>query len=144
MFFRIVFITCPLQLIGVQKMETLKLVRLEWISAERDKYIWEDLYSCSWDEIIGRMYLLKAHSAIEETRHKDALTDFEQALVLLAGEDVKKEYYYRALADKALAQCFLGRYDGPIDLLDDPCVFFACLSGSPSQTGRQAASEQRL
>jgi hypothetical protein len=44
-------------------METLKLVRFEWHPWERDKYIWEDLYASSWDEIIGRMYLLKAHDS---------------------------------------------------------------------------------
>ncbi len=49
-------------------METLKLVRLYWVSQERDKYVWEDFSYASWDEIIGRVYLLKAHEAIE--KHK--------------------------------------------------------------------------
>jgi hypothetical protein len=43
-------------------MEMIKLVCVEWRSCECGKYIWEDLYgSATWDKIIGRIYLLKAH-----------------------------------------------------------------------------------
>src|SRR5713226_9757909 len=98
-------------------METLKLVRFEWLSRERDKHIWEDL-GHPWDEIIGRMYLLKAHDAIEDRRYADALVDFEQALVLLANEGVKRSYYCCALADKALVLCFLAQYEAALSALD--------------------------
>ena len=40
-------------------MGRLQLVFLETLSEERDKYVWEDRDSRPWDEIIGRMYLLK-------------------------------------------------------------------------------------
>ena len=73
-------------------METLQLVRLDWISPEREKYVWEERYSHSWDEFIGRMYLLKAHSVIERWRYKDALPYFEQALVLLAKDEASEDY----------------------------------------------------
>ena len=63
-------------------METLKLVCLDWISQERDKYIWEDLYAYSWDEIIGRMYLLKVHAQAANGHYEAALFDLEQALSL--------------------------------------------------------------
>jgi hypothetical protein len=47
-------------------MEMIKLVCVEWHSCERAKYIWEDFSgSVTWDEIIGRMYLLKAHNIAE-------------------------------------------------------------------------------
>jgi tetratricopeptide (TPR) repeat protein len=100
-------------------METLKLVRLDWLSQERDKHVWEDRSFSSWDETIGRIYLLKAHEIIEEDhRYADALTDFEQALLLLAKDGVTKEYYYHALADKALVQCFLAQYEAALSTID--------------------------
>src|SRR5437899_2220658 len=101
-------------------MEMLQLVYVQWLSHEREKYIWEDLYTHSWDEIIGRMYLLKAHQSIERCYYQDALTDFEQALSLLAKDGVRRSrgYYARALADKALVQCFLAQYDVALATLD--------------------------
>lgn len=101
-------------------MEILQLVYVQWLSHEREKYIWEDLYTHSWDEIIGRMYLLKAHQSIECRYYQDALTDFEQALSLLAkdGISIRRGYYARALADKALVQCFLAQYDTALATLD--------------------------
>ena len=99
-------------------MEILQLVYLQWISHEREKYIWEDLYAHPWDEIIGRVYLLKAHQSIECRYYQDALTDFEQALSLLAKGSVRRGYYARALADKALVQCFLAQYDTALATLD--------------------------
>ena len=107
-------------------MEMLQLVYLDWISIERDKYVWEDLYARSWDEIIGRMYLLKAHSIIEQTYperqrsyYKEALTAFKQALTLFAKNKESEDYYYRALADKAVVQCYLGRYDSVLADIDE-------------------------
>lgn len=99
-------------------MEMLKLVWLIWLSQERDKHIWEDLYEYSWDEIIGRMYLLKAHGSVENKQYADALADFEQALLLLAKDGVRKEYCYHALADKALTQCFLERYEAAFSTIN--------------------------
>lgn len=107
-------------------METLQLVCLHWISIERDKYVWEDLYVHSQDEIIGRIYLLKAHSIIEQTHpeqqrsyYKEALTAFEPALTLFAKNKVSEDYYYRALADKAVVQCYLGQYDSVLADIDE-------------------------
>ncbi len=88
------------------------------ISGERDKYIWEDMYCRSWDEIIGRMYLLKANARFENEYYEDALEDFEQALSLFAKDGVNKEYYFRAMADKALVQCFLEEYDTALATFD--------------------------
>ena len=99
-------------------MEILRVMDFDWVSHERDKYIWEDLYQHSWDEIIGRVYLLKAHCAVEENRYADAFSDFEQALVLFARDGVKRDYYYRALADKATVQCLLGQYQVALSTLD--------------------------
>jgi len=99
-------------------MTIVQLVCVEWISEERDKHIWEDLYSRSWDEIIGRMYLLKANSEIEDDDYEAALTDFKRATALLAKKGVKREYYARALADKALAQCCLDKYDKALATID--------------------------
>ena len=101
-------------------LEILQLMYVQWLSHEREKYIWEDLYAHSWDEIIGRMYLLKAHQSIECRDYQDALTDFEQALSLLAKDDlsIRRGYYAHALADKALVQCFLGQYDTALATLD--------------------------
>jgi tetratricopeptide (TPR) repeat protein len=99
-------------------LETLKLVCLDWISQERDKYIWEDLYEYSWDEIIGRMYLLKVHAQAANGHYEAALLDLEQALSLFAKEGVRQSYYFRALADKALLQCFLGQYTVAISTSD--------------------------
>ena len=98
-------------------MDMHQLVYVEWISHERTKYIWEDLGEHPWDEIIGRIYLLKAHESVEESRYEDALTDFDQALSLLAKGDAR-DYYARALADKSLVQCFLGQYDTALATLD--------------------------
>jgi len=73
------------------------------------------------------MYLLKANQnagcmypneRVEDDRYQDALADFEQALLLLAEDDVRGSYYVRALADKALTQCFLGQYDAALTTLD--------------------------
>jgi tetratricopeptide (TPR) repeat protein len=91
-------------------MEMIKLVVVDWVSCEREKYIWEDLYGHSWDEIIGRMYLLKAHEFAEDGDYREALVEFEQALTLLSKDGVRRSYYCNALADKALIQCFLGQY----------------------------------
>ena len=105
----------------------LKLVYLTWLSEERDKYIWEDLYNHPWDEIIGRMYLLKANAStrrvfylirsneeVKGCHYQDALADFEQALLLLAKDGVRNSYYVCALSDKALTQCFLGHYEAAL------------------------------
>jgi tetratricopeptide (TPR) repeat protein len=107
-------------------MEMLHLVCVNWISKERDKYVWEDLYARSWDEIIGRMYLLKAHSILEQTHYKpqsvdykEALTAFNQALTLFAKNAKSEEYYYRALADKAVVQCYLGLYESALPEIDE-------------------------
>ena len=99
-------------------MEICQLVYLTRISGERDKYIWEDMYCRSWDEIIGRMYLLKANARFENEYYEDALEDFEQALSLFAKDGVNKEYYFRAMADKALVQCFLEEYDTALATFD--------------------------
>ncbi len=100
-------------------MEILKLVCFNWLSQEREKHVWEDRGYPSWDETIGRIYLLKAHEIIEEDhRYADALTDFEQALLLLAKDGTRKEYYSRALADKALVQCFLTQYEAALSTID--------------------------
>jgi len=99
-------------------MEIHQLVYVEWLSQEREKYIWQDVYEHSWDEIIGRVYLLKAHESVEQSRYQDALADFEQALLLLAKDGVRRSYYAHALADKALAQCFLAQYDAALATID--------------------------
>ncbi len=110
-------------LVGGKKKETLKLVCLYWVSRERDKYVWEDRYAASWDELIGRMYLLKAHDAIEdcdeEDDYADVLVDFGQALLLLAKDDDRRRYYGYALADKAHMLCFLGQYDVALLTIDE-------------------------
>jgi len=86
-------------------------VDVMWLSWERDKHVYEDFYNSSWDEIIGRVYLLKAHDEIEEdNNYTTALADFEQALVLFSKEKVRQDYYYRALADKVLVHYFLAQY----------------------------------
>ena len=102
-------------------METIKLVHLNWCSCERSKHVWEDSYGSyrSWDEIIGRVYLLKAHDIIEEKHHySDALSDFEQAIFLFAKADTMNGYRSRALADKALVQCFLAQYTEALANID--------------------------
>jgi tetratricopeptide (TPR) repeat protein len=100
-------------------MALLKLVNLDWHSQERSKYVWEDCHDSSWDEIIGRMYLLKAHEAIDaDCRYTDILLDFEQALLLLARDGVRESYYALALADQALVQCFLAHYDVALSVID--------------------------
>jgi tetratricopeptide (TPR) repeat protein len=95
-------------------MEILKLVYIQWLSCERDKYVWEDLYNSSWDEIMGRIYLLKAHDEIEHTQYAAALADFEQALLLLAKDTIRNHYVIHALADKATVQCILGQYQAAL------------------------------
>jgi tetratricopeptide (TPR) repeat protein len=102
----------------MRNVEEVQLVFLQPLSEERKKYIWEDIYSHPWDEIIGRIYLLKANEALEEERFVDALADFEQALVLLSNDGVDQKYYVRALADKALVQCFLARYEAALATID--------------------------
>jgi tetratricopeptide (TPR) repeat protein len=99
------------RLIGDEKVEVLQLVCLKRLSEEREKYGWEDRDSCPWDQIIGRMYLLKAHDTFEEEHYVDALAYFEQALVLLAKDGVSQGTSIVALADKALVQCFLEQYE---------------------------------
>ena len=99
-------------------MDTLQLVYLEWISEEREKHIWEDLYIRSWDEIIGRMYLLKANDVMGSSRYKAALPEFKRALALLAKQGASQWYYVRALNDTALVQCFLGRYKAALATID--------------------------
>ncbi len=99
-------------------MDTLSAMNFDWVSHEREKYIWEDMYTRSWDEIIGRVYLLKAHSDVENERYTEALADFEQALELFSKNGVNKDYYYRALADKALVQCLLAQYQAALSTLD--------------------------
>jgi tetratricopeptide (TPR) repeat protein len=109
----------------------LKLVYFTWLSEERDKYIWEDLYDSSWDEIIGRMYLLKAnastrrvfclissHEEVENGNYQEALADFEQALLLFAKDDVISSYYVNAMSDKALTQCFLRHYEAALETIN--------------------------
>ncbi len=99
-------------------MKTLQLVCLRRLSEEREKYVWEDRDRCTWDEIIGRVCLLKANDAVEEKRYVDALADFEQALVFLSKDGVDQNYYARALADKALMQCYLARYEAALATID--------------------------
>jgi tetratricopeptide (TPR) repeat protein len=107
-------------------MNMLKLVCLDWLSQERSKYVWEDCSYSPWDEVIGRMYLLKAHEVIEEShRYADALLDFEQALLLLAKDGARKGYYARALADQALVQCFLAQYNAALSTLDQALALAA-------------------
>lgn len=115
---------------GEYNRELLKLVYLTWTSEEHDRYIWEDLYDRPWNEIIGRIYLLKANQTTGHmylmrdnqstagSRYQDALADFEQALSLLVKEDVDKSYYVCAVADKALTQCFLGHYHAALATID--------------------------
>jgi hypothetical protein len=43
--------------------QEIQLMFLSSLSEERDKYVWQDRDSRPWDEIIGRMYLLKANEA---------------------------------------------------------------------------------
>jgi tetratricopeptide (TPR) repeat protein len=99
-------------------VETLQLVCLERVSWERDKHVWEDRGSRAWDEIIGRMYLLKANDALDDEDYATALADFEQALVFLARDGVDQSYYARALADKAFVHCFLGQYETALEIVD--------------------------
>jgi tetratricopeptide (TPR) repeat protein len=96
----------------------LQLVFLEPLSWERDKYVWQDRDGRPWDEIIGRMCLLKANEALEEEEYMDALAYFEQGLVFLAKDGVDRDYYVRALADKALVQCFLAEYEAALATID--------------------------
>lgn len=95
-------------------MEMLKLVYVQMLSHERDKYVWEDLYSQPWDEIVGRMYLLKAHDQFENKQYMAALMAFEQALLLLGQNNSRGNYYVNALVDKAIVQCFLGQYQAAL------------------------------
>lgn len=139
-------------------MEMIKLVVVQWQSCEREKHIWEDLYGSSWDEIIGRMYLLKAHTFVEDRDYRGALGEFEQALTLLSKDGVQRSYYCNALADKALIQCFLGQYkdglatyeqalvlterDDERDWLLDNRGAHLVLAGFYSEQERQARLEQ--
>jgi len=99
-------------------MKTFQLVRLMWLAEEREKHIWEDLYSSSWDEIIGRMYLLKAYDTMSNAGYKASLADFKRALALLAKDEVCQDYYARALNDKALVLCFLGKTKVALEAID--------------------------
>lgn len=97
------------------------------------------MYCKPWDEIIGRVYLLKAHCEREKAEYAKALPAFEQALALLAGHG-DQEYYYRALADKALVQCMLDQSAPALAMLDEASAnlsgdFFA----SPLKVMRAAA-----
>jgi tetratricopeptide (TPR) repeat protein len=105
-------------------MEKFKLVYVDvtWLSRERDKYVWEDRYMRPWDEIIGRIYLLKAHDEIEDRNYATALEDFEQALILFSKDKVRQDYYYHALADKSLVQSFLAQYEAALSTLDQACT----------------------
>jgi tetratricopeptide (TPR) repeat protein len=96
----------------------LQLVCLEWLSLERDKYISEDFYERPWEEIIGRVHLLKAHDTVENKQYVVALADFEQALTLLAKKGVRQDYSVCALADKAVVQCFLAQYEAALVTMD--------------------------
>ncbi|HEY1351333.1 MAG TPA: hypothetical protein VGF67_17060 [Ktedonobacteraceae bacterium] len=101
-----------------------KLVCMHWISAERTKYVWEDFSIRPIDEIVGRMYLLKAHDEVDDARfdkarYTKALSLFERALASLTEPAVNKDYYYRALADKALAQCLLGQTGAAVALFEE-------------------------
>ncbi len=96
-------------------MKVLQFVYLTRISEERYKHVWEDMECDSWDTTIGRMYLLKANESFEDKRYEDALAAFEQALSLFVKGGT---YYTRALADKALVQCFLKQYDAALATID--------------------------
>jgi tetratricopeptide (TPR) repeat protein len=107
-------------------MEMIKLVCVSWHSCERAKYIWEDFGgSTTWDEIIGRMYLLKAHDIAEDGDYEDALVAFEDALKLLPQDRFRRDYYYRALADKALILCCLEQYEAGLALYDEALALAA-------------------
>jgi tetratricopeptide (TPR) repeat protein len=107
-------------------MEIFKLVCVEWHSCERAKYIWEDFGgSSTWDEIIGRMYLQKAHDIAEDGDYEDALAAFEDALKLLPQDGFERNYYYQALADKALILCFLEQYEAGLALYDEALALAA-------------------
>ncbi len=99
-------------------MTMLKLVCLTWLSQERDKYVWEDRSRDHWDVTIGRMYLLKAHDDVEDRNYATALTAFEQALLSLSKNSTGLPYYYCALADKSLVQCYLAQYGAALATLD--------------------------
>jgi tetratricopeptide (TPR) repeat protein len=107
-------------------MEMINLVCVEWCSCERAKYIWEDFGgSSTWDEIIGRMYLLKAHDIAEDGDYEEALVAFEAALKLLPQDGFRRDYYYKALADKALILCFLEQYEAGLALYDEALALAA-------------------
>jgi tetratricopeptide (TPR) repeat protein len=95
-----------------------QLMFLSSLSWERDKYVWQDFHDRPFDEIIGRMYLLKANEALECEEYVDALAYFEQGLVFLAKDGVGRRFYVRALADKALVQCFLAEYEAALATID--------------------------
>jgi tetratricopeptide (TPR) repeat protein len=119
-------------------MNMYKLVCLCWISEERDKYIWQDFYIRSWDEIIGRVYVRKAHCAVEEKNYQEALEAFEQALTLLARPRVTREYYYRALADTALVHCFLGHAALALPMVDEALASMDTFFHGSLKTNRAA------
>ena len=98
--------------------QEIQLVFLSLLSWERDKYVWQDRDSRPWDEIIGRMYLLKANEALEDEEYVDALAYFEQGLVFLAKDGIGRCFYVQALADKALVQCSLAEYEAALATID--------------------------
>src|SRR5579859_5577177 len=103
----------------MRDVREIQLVFLQPLSWQREKHVWEDFYTQPWDEIMGRIYLLKANSMLLRKRYVDALADFEQASVHLTkcGVDCR-DYYVRALADKALVQCLLAQYETALDTID--------------------------
>ena len=116
--------------------QILQLVFLETLSEERDKYVWEDRDSRPWDEIIGRMYLLKANDALAEKEYVDALAYFEQGLVFLAKDGVGRRFYACALADKAFVQCFLAEYEAALATIDQALA----VSDEPYKEGEMCHS----
>jgi tetratricopeptide (TPR) repeat protein len=108
-----------------------KLVGLHLISEERTKYVWEDFDCRPLNEIIGRIYLLKAHeelnqpwsTMLDKDRYTNALALFERALASLAEPGVNEEYYYRALADKAVLQCLCGQARSAVALFEKACAY---------------------
>jgi tetratricopeptide (TPR) repeat protein len=115
-----------------------KLVSLDWISEERHKYIWEDFYSRSWDEVIGRIYILKAHCAVGDDDYRQALEAFKQALKLLARPAVTRDYYYRALADTAIVHCYLDQASVALPMMDEALANIGKLYGGSLEANRAA------
>ncbi|HLZ58129.1 MAG TPA: tetratricopeptide repeat protein [Ktedonosporobacter sp.] len=96
-------------------MEIIKLVWLDYLSIERDKYIWEHLYARSWDLIIGRIILLKAHYSDD---YEDALDAFDDAIEYLQKAVDGHGYSERAMNDKAITLCRLEQYEQALATID--------------------------